>query len=106
MRGDVHRLKAPRDAQGHEQAGTRYGVVVQSDYLPLSTLVVIPTSTSARPADFRPEIEVRGVVTRVMVDQVFAASPGRLGDVVGHVGLGSMLDIERALRLVLGMPAR
>jgi hypothetical protein len=35
MRGDLYRLKAPRGTRGHEQAGQRYAVVVQSDDLPL-----------------------------------------------------------------------
>ncbi|MDP9319371.1 MAG: type II toxin-antitoxin system PemK/MazF family toxin, partial [Actinomycetota bacterium] len=56
MRGDVHRLRAARGTRGREQAGARYAVVVQSDHLPLSTWLVAPTSTSARPASFRPEI--------------------------------------------------
>ena len=60
MRGDVYELKASRDARGHEQRGNRYAVVVQSDLLPLSTLLVAPTSTSARPTSFRPEIEIDG----------------------------------------------
>ena len=33
MRGDVHLLRAPWDARGHEQRGPRYAVVLQSDYL-------------------------------------------------------------------------
>ncbi|WP_139811621.1 type II toxin-antitoxin system PemK/MazF family toxin, partial [Mycobacterium avium] len=54
MRGEVFRLRAPRPARGHEQSGSRYAVVVQSDQLPLSTWLVAPTSTSARAASFRP----------------------------------------------------
>ena len=61
MRGDLYRLKAARDAVGHEQAGPRYAVVLQSDDLPLSTWVVAPTSTGRRAASFRPEIEIDGV---------------------------------------------
>ena len=30
VRGDVYRLKEPRSAQGHEQQGERYAVVVQA----------------------------------------------------------------------------
>ena len=47
MRGEVYRLRAPRRARGYEQTGPRYAVVVQSDQLPLSTLLVAPTSTTA-----------------------------------------------------------
>ena len=66
VRGDLYRLRAPKDVRGHEQAGTRFAVVVQSDDLPLSTWVVAPTSTGRREATFRPEIEIGGVRTRVM----------------------------------------
>lgn len=101
MRGDVYQLKAPRDAKGHEQRGNRYGVVVQSDLLPLSTWLVAPTSTSARPASFRPEIEIDGRAALVLVEQVAAVDPERLGGLVGHVSQREMADINRALRVVL-----
>ena len=45
VRGEVYRLRSPRGARGHEQAGVRYAVVVESDLLPLSTWLVAPTST-------------------------------------------------------------
>ncbi|TDE09129.1 hypothetical protein E1269_15565 [Jiangella asiatica] len=48
-----------RGSRGHER-GKRYAVVVQSDLLPLSTWLVAPTSTSARPTSFRPEVEISG----------------------------------------------
>ena len=35
MRGDIHRLRAPRGARGSEQQGTRYAVIVQSDNKPV-----------------------------------------------------------------------
>ena len=66
MRGEVYRLRPADRAQGREQAGTRYAVVVQSDLLPLSTWLVAPTSTSARAATFRPEVSIDGRPTRVL----------------------------------------
>ena len=58
LRGDVYRFKLPKGV-GHEQHGDRYGVVVQADeFLPRSVVLVAPTSRSARPASFRPEIDV------------------------------------------------
>ncbi len=65
VRGDLYRLKAPADVRGHEHAGARYAVVVQSDDLPLSSWIVAPTSTGRQPASFRPEIEIDGTTTRV-----------------------------------------
>lgn len=103
MRGEVHRLRAPRGARGHEQRSPRYAVVVQSDQLPLSTLLVAPTSTSARAASFRPEIEVDGQVTRVLAEQTAAVDPGRLGDNVGYLSFDQLRRVEAALRLVMDL---
>ena len=87
MRGEVYRLNAPRDSHGHEQAGPRYAVVVQSDDLPLSTWLVAPTSTSARPATFRPEVEIAGRATLILAEQtaaiiLIAVSPDRFAILV------------------------
>ena len=103
MRGDVYQLKAPRDARGREQRGNRYAVVVQSDLLPLSTWLVAPTSTSARPTSFRPEIEIDGKTTLVLVEQTAAVDPERLGHLVGHLTQNEMSTVESALKVVLGL---
>ena len=103
MRGDVHELKAPRDTRGHEQRGNRFAVVVQSDLLPLSTLMVAPTSTSAMPASFRPKIEINGKTTYVLPEQAAAVAPERLGPVVGHLSHLEMTAVDAALRTVLSL---
>lgn len=103
MRGDVHELKAPRDARGHGQRGNRFAVVVQSDLLPLSTWLVAPTSTSARPTSFRPEIEIDGKTTYVLAEQTAAVQPERLGRIVGHLSHTEMTAIDAALRIVLDL---
>jgi len=103
VRGEVHRLRAPRDARGHEQRSPRYAIVVQSDQLPLSTWLVAPTSMSARPASFRPEVEVNGRMTRVLAEQTAAVDPSRLGDSVGHLTFDELRHVEAALRLVLDL---
>ncbi len=103
MRGEVFRLRSPRDARGREQAGSRYAVVVQSDLLPLSTWLVAPTSTSARAATFRPEIEIDGRASRVLAEQTAAVDPRRLGPSAGHLSFDELRQVEAALRLVLGL---
>jgi mRNA interferase MazF len=99
----VYRLRAPRGARGHEQAGARYAVVVQSDLLPLSTWLVAPTSTSARAATFRPEVVIDGRPTRVLAEQTSAVDPQRLGDPTGHLTFEELRRVDAALRLVLGL---
>lgn len=101
MRGEVYRLRAPRDARGHEQRNPRYAVVVQSDLFPLSTWLVAPTSTAARPASFRPEVEIGGRRTRVLAEQTAAVDPSRLGDSLGHLTFDELRQVESALRLLL-----
>ncbi|RFZ40358.1 PemK-like protein [Mycobacterium marinum] len=103
MRGEVFQLRAPRGSRGHEHAGSRYVVVVQSDQLPLSTWLVAPTSTSARAASFRPEVEIAGVNTRVLAEQAAAVDPGRLGTSVGFLSFDEMRRVDAALRIVLDL---
>lgn len=103
LRGDVYRFKLPKGV-GHEQHGERFGVVVQADeLLPRSVLLVAPTSRSARPASFRPEIEVEGAATRVLVEQVGAVDAGRLGALAGHLSTEEIWGVDEALQTVLGL---
>jgi len=97
MRGDLYRLPEPRSAYGHEQQGARYGVVVQSDSIMLSTVLVAPTSTSARPTYFRPEIEVLGTKTRVMPEHIRQMDVERLGRFAGRLTVDEMLAVDRAI---------
>ncbi len=102
-RGEVFRLRL-RPGTGHEQHGTRYGVVVQAaELLPRSVVLVAPTSRSARAASFRPEIELDGEPTRVLVEQVGAVDVSRLGDGYGHLDADEMWAVDEALTTVLGL---
>lgn len=102
-RGDVHRFRVPK-GQGHEQQGERYGIVVQADeLLPRSVILVAPTSRSARPASFRPEVEIAGESTRVLVEQLGAVDAQRLGTRVGHLTADEMWAVDDALVTVLGL---
>ena len=104
VRGDIYRLRANKHAHGHEQRGPRYAVVVQADYLNLSTLLVAPTSTSAHPSDFRPTITIDGTETRVLVEQTTAVNAEtRLGDFAGRLDAEELTELDRALALVLGL---
>jgi mRNA interferase MazF len=77
--------------------------MVQSDQLPLSTWLVAPTSTSARAAIFRPEVEIDGRLTRVLAEQTVAVDPGRLGNSVDYLSLEEMRRVDAALRIVLDL---
>ena len=103
LRGDAYRFRLPK-ALGHEQHGDRYAVVVQADeFLPRSVVIVAPTSRSARSASFRPEAEIAGNTTRVLVEQIGAVDTRRLGELAGHLTHEEMWDIDEALAAVLGL---
>lgn len=77
---------------------------MQSDaFLPRSVVIVAPTSRSARPATFRPGVEIGDEPTRVLVEQVGAVDTTRLGKLVGHVSPAEQWEIDDALRLVLAL---
>lgn len=58
IRGAVYRVDFGDAKRGHEQRGRRYAVVISPGSMPWSVVTVVPTSTSAQPAVFRPELEV------------------------------------------------
>jgi mRNA interferase MazF len=104
VRGEVFRLRVPREVRGSEQRGTRYAVVVQADeLLALSTVLVSPTSTTAPPRSFRPTIEIQGSSTRVLVEQTTAVAAERLGKSVGRLTASELRDLDDALAVVLGL---
>jgi mRNA interferase MazF len=99
----VFNLRLPKGF-GHEQHGKRYGVVVQSDaLLPRSVVLVAPTSTSARRASFRPEVEIDGTETRVLVEQMGAVDVNRLGALAGHLSSEEQWGVDAAILTVLGL---
>jgi mRNA interferase MazF len=102
-RGDVFALRLPKGV-GHEQHGKRFGVIVQSDaLLPRSVVLMAPTSTSARAASFRPEIEIGGTTTKVLVEQMGAVDVNRLGDITGHLSSEEQWGVDAAILTVLGL---
>jgi mRNA interferase MazF len=102
-RGEIYRIRLSA-RRGREQAGPRYGVIVQaSALLGLSTAIVAPTSRSAAPATFRPEIELRGERTRVLVEQLRAVDIERLEQLTGRLTAAEQQTVDDALVLVLDL---
>ena len=103
LRGDVYRFRLPRGLR-HEHASDRYGVVVQADeFLPRSVIIVAPTSKSARPASFRPEVDITGETTRLLVEQIGTVDAGHLGARAGHLTHEEMWGVDEALLAILGL---
>jgi mRNA interferase MazF len=79
-------------------------VIVQADeFLGLSTVLVSPTSTAARPASFRPLITLDDASTAVLVEQTTVVDPERLGDSAGRLDASEMQAVDDALSLVLAI---
>jgi mRNA interferase MazF len=104
VRGEVFRLPPRGEVRGREQRGARYAVIVQADeFLGLSRVLVSPTSTSARPASFRPTISLDGIETRVLVEQTTVVDPQRLGRSAGRLDATELRSVDEALTLLLGL---
>ncbi|MHB8490903.1 MAG: type II toxin-antitoxin system PemK/MazF family toxin [Solirubrobacteraceae bacterium] len=101
VRGDVHRVKLP-GGRGRVQEGRRYAVIVQADdLLSLSTIVICPTSRSAFPASFHPQITIEDEPTQVLCEMVGAVDARALGKRIGHLAHDELRAVEDALMLVL-----
>ncbi|WP_370552625.1 type II toxin-antitoxin system PemK/MazF family toxin [Conexibacter sp. CPCC 206217] len=73
------------------------------ELLALSTAIVAPTSRSAAPATFRPEIELDGERTRVIVEQLRALDVQRLDTLAGQLRAAEQRAVDEALELVLAL---
>jgi mRNA interferase MazF len=83
VRGDIYRLRTSR---------TRYAVVIQSDHLLLSTVLVAP------------RVIMDGTTTYVLAEQTAAVNAEtRLGDLAGRLDPTELADLDRALTLVFGL---
>ena len=103
IRGAVYRVDLGR-ARGHAQGGKRLGLVVSPSGSPLSVVTVIPASASAGPSIHRPELEVAGRLTRVLVDQICSIDIDYVvGDPVDYLTRDQLAETEFALAHYLGV---
>ncbi|MBD8079586.1 type II toxin-antitoxin system PemK/MazF family toxin [Cellulosimicrobium arenosum] len=103
IRGAVYKidLGTPR---GHEQGGKRYGLVLSPTDAPWTVATIIPTSTSARAMTFRPELEIAGEKTVLLVDQIRSVDVTYLvGEPVAFLHHDDLATVEEALARYLGL---
>jgi mRNA interferase MazF len=106
-RGDVFLVSFGKRT-GHEQAGRRPAVVVQADlYCALSTLWVIPTSTSARrDIEFHIPVMIQGRRTLALVEQLATVDKTRRikpENYLGHLSVDEMEEIDEMMRIFGGL---
>lgn len=104
IRGAVYRVDFGDAKRGHEQRGRRYAVVMSPSSMPWSVVTVVPTSTSAQPAVFRPKLEIMGTKTRFLVDQIRTVDVAYIrGDPVDYLERDEMAEVEHAVARYLGL---
>lgn len=104
IRGAVYRVDLGEAKRGHEQRGRRYGLVLSPSDMPWSVVTIVPTSTSAQPAVFRPEVELAGVPTRFLVDQIRTVDLRYLhGEPVHYLARDELAEVEHAVSRYLGL---
>ena len=103
IRGAVHRVDLG-PGRGHEQRGKRLGIVVSPTNMPWSVVTIIPTSTSAQPAVFRPSLELMGTETRALCDQIRTIDIDYVhGDPIDFLSRDEMEKVDYALSRYLGV---
>jgi mRNA interferase MazF len=103
IRGAVYRIDRGRP-RGHEQGGKRLGLVISPSDSPLSVVTVVPTSSSAGPSIHRPEIEIAGRPTRMLVDQIRSIDTRYVvGDPIDYLTRDQLIEVELALVHYLGV---
>ena len=63
IRGAVYPVDLGEAKRDHEQRGRLLGLVISIEQNDWSTVTIIPTSTSAQPAVFRPDVVIAGFTT-------------------------------------------
>ncbi len=103
IRGAIYRIDLGRP-RGHEQGGKRLGLVMSPSDSPLSVVAVVPTSASAGASIHRPELEVAGRPTRMLVDQIRSIDVNYVvGDPVDYLTRDRLAEVELALAHYLGV---
>lgn len=104
IRGAVYRVDLGDAKRGHEQRGKRFGLVLSPTSMPWSVVTIVPTSTAAAPAVFRPAAEINGQRTRFLVDQMRSIDVDYLiGDPVHYLERDELAAVEDAVSRYLGL---
>jgi mRNA interferase MazF len=104
IRGAVYRVDLGDTKRGHEQRGRRLGLVLSPSSMPWTVATIVPTSTSAQPAVFRPELEINGETTRFLVDQIRTVDVNYIhGDPVHYLDRDELARVEHAVTRYLGL---
>ena len=104
IRGAVYPVDLGDAKRGHEQRGRRLGLVISIEQNAWSTVTIIPTSASAQPAIFRPDVVIAGRDTRILIDQIRTIDTAYVtGELVDYLSRDDMAQVEHSLSRYLGL---
>lgn len=104
IRGAVYRVDLGEAKRGHEQRGRRLGLILSPTSMPWSVATVVPTSSTAQEAVFRPSVEINGQETRFLVDQIRSIDTDYIvGDPVHYLERDELAQVEQAVSRYLGL---
>ena len=104
IRGAVYPVDLGEAKRGHEQRGRRLGLVISIEQTDWSTVTIAPTSTSAQPAIFRPDVVVAGRETRILIDQIRTIDSSYVtGELVDYLSRDDMAQVEHGLARYFGL---
>lgn len=104
IRGAVYRVDLGDATRGRVPPGRRLGVVLSPSSMPWSVATIVPASTSAQPAVFRPALKIAGRATLFLVDEIRTIDVGSIhGDPVYHLNRDEMAEIEHAVARYLSL---
>ena len=82
----------------------RLGLVLSIEQNAWSAVTIIPTSTSAQPAVFRPDVIIVGRDTRILIDQIRTIDTAYVtGELVDYLSRDDMAQVEHSLSRYLGL---
>lgn len=104
IRGCIYRIDLGEARHGHEQRGRRFGLVISENPQTWTVTTIIPTSTGAQPSIFRPEIELEGQPTLLLVDQIRTVDLAYIkGDPIHMLNRYDLARVEDVLMRFLGL---
>jgi mRNA interferase MazF len=104
IRGAVYPIDLGDAKRGHEQRGRRLGLVISIEQNAWSTVTILPTSTSAQPAVFRPEVVIAGRDTKILIDQIRTIDTSYVaGELVDYLSRDDMAHVEHNVSRYLGL---
>ena len=104
IRGAVCPVDLGDAKRGHEQRGRRLGLVISIEQNDWSTVTIIPTSTSAQSAVFRPDVVIAGRASKILIDQIRTIDTCYVtGELVDYLSRDDMAQVEHSLSRYFGL---